>query len=120
MGSNTFRVTVGEFSTYSFTVTDESEGVQVQVEGPAEDTYFLNVTNNNYEFNWALIETSSVSVVTFVATDTLGVSSILSPRVEVCACRNGGNCTTNGILGIDSNAVIMRCECSLGKILIQH
>ena len=52
--------------------------------------------------------------ITIEASDTMGAISTLSPRVEICACQNGGNCTLNGLLGIDTNVVDMLCQCDQG------
>jgi len=98
---------------YSFTATDEGD-ITIAVQGPQPDTYTFTVNGNMRTFSWTVMEPSNASV-TFVATDSLSATSTLSPRVEMCACQNGGNCTLDGILGIDGNTVIMRCECPPGK-----
>lgn len=110
-GPESFRVNTGQTSTYTFTVTDEDESVDVTVQGPS--TQSLTQNGNTYTFSWTV---SEVNVqVTFVATDSMNVVSTLSPLIEVCACQNNGNCTLEGVLGIEENIIDMRCECTPGN-----
>ena len=112
-GSNIFRVDTREASVYSFTVTDDGDGFTVAVQGGMPDGSTLEQESGNYTFTWTQLEPDNTSLV-FVANDSLGAASTLSPRVEVCACQNRGNCTLDGILGMESNTVIMECECPEG------
>ena len=114
-GLDTFRVNVGQMSTYMFTVTDETDSITVTVQGPENlDSYSLTSDANTYSFSWTVTEIAQVSV-TFVATDPMNAVSTHSPRVEICACQYNGTCTLGGVLSTDGNAVIMECECLPGK-----
>ena len=38
------------------------------------------------------------------------ISSLFKPVVQLCACENGGNCTTDGLLDIDYRSVVLNCD----------
>ena len=113
-GPSTIRVTLGEIPLYFFNVTDEGN-ITIAVKGLQTGTYVLH-GNNVITFPW--IPQPFNTSVTFVATDSLNVTSTLSPRVEMCACQNEGKCTLDGILGFSDSTVIMRCECPQGEKLM--
>lgn len=68
-----------------------------------------------YSFSWTLQEPTDLSL-SFVATNSMNALSLLTPRVKICACSNGGTCTLDGILSIQNNSVVMACECPEGSI----
>ena len=116
-GSMTFRVTTGQSALYSFTATDSgSVTVVPAVQGLASNTYTFSSSNNTYSLTLTLVEPTNISVA-FIATDNMNAVSTISPRVEICACQNGGVCTLDGILTADASSVVMRCECPEGKLL---
>lgn len=51
----------------------------------------------------------------FSATDSLGATGTFTLRLEVCACRNGGNCTLEGVVNPSADVVIMNCICPPGN-----
>lgn len=51
--------------------------------------------------------------VTFFATDSMDVTSVLTPFVEICGCVNDGNCTFN-VPDPDTSPLIMACDCPPG------
>ena len=116
MGPSSFLLNAGELSIYTFNASDDSEEqVQVNIVGglPANAT-FLQVDSTTYTFTWRLTDPNHVSNLTFYASDSSGAVSVLSPEIVVCACRNGGNCTTEGVLSAQNNVMIMNCICPSG------
>lgn len=105
-------MTVGQTSTYTFTVTDEEESIDVTVLGL--DSSSLTQDGNIYTFSWTITAVVN-DPITFVATDSMNVVSTLSPLIEVCNCQNGGNCTLEGVLSIENNTIDMNCQCTPGN-----
>ena len=73
-----------------------------------------NLTNisNAFTFSW---NPADMYRLTFYATDLLGAIEILRPKVYMCSCLNGGNCTWDGTLNSTQNITIMQCNCSPGE-----
>lgn len=112
-GLTTFRVIVGSTSSYIFTAVD-TDDVVVTIEGPPASHYTLIQNGNSYTLNF-LVSSVFTYETMIVAMDTMDVASTLNPRVEICACQNGGNCTLDGIITQTSNVVDMLCMCTSGK-----
>ena len=71
-----------------------------------------------YRFTWALPglgEEEEVSPLQFYARDSLGAVGTFTPRLEVCACESGGECTLEGVANPLADVVIMTCICNLGE-----
>ena len=66
-----------------------------------------------YKFSWTIPKVDNVSL-TFFAIDSFNSTSILSVQLQICACRNGGNCTSTGLSNIDAQSIVMRCDCPKG------
>ena len=110
--------TVGEESVYTFTVTSDSQNIIVIILHEGEETLPSGVQLNNsdgdsYTITWTPSDNTSVLNLTIVATDQTfqNISSIFNPVVQLCACENGGNCTTDGLLDTDFRFVVLNCEC---------
>ena len=113
-GENLFTVTVGQQAEYTFTVTDAKNTFVVGVLGGLPiSSELINQGDGVFTFSWTLQQPTNMSL-TFFARDSLNASSTLSPRVEVCACANGGECTLDGLLSTDYSTVIMNCLCTEG------
>lgn len=114
-GHSTVRVTVGIEFVYNFSVIEtKGDNFTVEVAGGLPSNSALSDDGNgNYTFRWLLLEPTTFEL-TFTATDSKGAASSLNPNVEVCACKNGGNCTTFG-QGLGST-LIMSCDCHQGLI----
>lgn len=52
----------------------------------------------------------------FSAVDSQEAVTTYTPRVQVCACQNNGNCTLEGATVID-DIIIMNCICSPGIVM---
>ena len=105
---------VGEQAQYTFTVTDPGDTFIVGVLGGLPiSSDLINKGEGMFSFLWALQQPTNISLA-FFARDSLNASSNLNPRVEVCACANGGECTLDGLLSTDDNTVIMNCLCTEG------
>ena len=110
--NSTFVVTVGRPSVYYFTV--DASNVTVGVVGGVPIGATLMGVHGMYTFTWTLEGPLNLSL-TFSAMDSYNVTSLLSVRVEVCACQNGGNCTLDGLVGVAlGQSVVMNCVCSKG------
>ena len=113
-GSDTFRVTVGQEAVYQFTVNDDAgDNFTVEVVGGLPPSSSLTDDGEgSYTFRWTLQEPTTDEL-SFAAVDSEGAASLLTPTVEVCACKNGGNCT---ILGQrpSGSTFTMSCNCPKG------
>jgi len=110
--------TVGTSSSYSFTV-NSSVNVIVTINeqntlppnaafiGSGDDyTLTLNPASINEEFN-----------VTIIATGRQNATSMFVPRVQLCGCMNGGNCTEAGVPILQLPFVVLNCECPAGRYI---
>jgi len=119
-----FLATVGEESVYTFTVTSDSDNINVMVlQNEGEDMLPDGVALSNdisvYNITWTA-DNSTVLNLTIVATDpsNQNVSSMFTPTIQLCACQNGGNCTTDGLLNTDLTFVVLNCNCPAGMCRI--
>lgn len=113
----TFRVNLGQESTFTLYVEDPGDEFNLTIRGGLpEDSVLEEVDEGEYEFCWTLQEITTEPLV-FVANDTRGAFSVFVPTVEVCACVNGGNCTLDGLLTSDAT-VVMNCVCNDGTLML--
>ena len=117
----TFMATVGNESVYTFTVSSDSENINVIILHEGEETLPSGVQLNNFDgdswtITWTPVDNTAVLNLTIVAVDVdmNNISSFFNPVVQLCACGNGGNCTTDGLLDIDYSFVVLNCECPEG------
>ena len=95
-------------------VTDPGDNFTLRLDGGLpENSVLEKISRNNYIFRWNLQAVTDRSLV-FIATDTRDASSTYMPRVEICACKNGGICTLTGVVS-DKPTVVMNCQCSEGE-----
>ena len=118
-----FEVTIGEESVYNFALTDDrDDSIEVNIEGGFIEYELTLVPNsNNFTYTVTLVDTtnvSNISTLIFSANDSMSAVGVLSPRLEICACQNGGNCTQEGILGTVNNVVVLQCTCPGGQCTI--
>ena len=113
--------TVGEESGYTFTVSSDSQNINVIILHEGEETLPSGVQLNNpdgdsYTITWTPADNTSVLNLTIVAVDLNfeNISSIFKPVVHLCACENGGNCTIDGLLTNDFSFVVLNCKCPEG------
>ena len=116
--------TVGEESVYTFTVSSDSENISVIILHEGEETLPSGVQLNNpdgdsWTITWTPADNTSVLNMTIVAVDLNmnDISSIFNPVVQLCACENGGNCTTDGLPVNDFSFVILNCDCPEGTCM---
>ena len=108
---------MGQESVYQFTVVDDS-GDNFTVElvgGLPPNASLTDDGEGSYTFRWTLQE-PLLTELNFVAVDSAGAGSGITPLVEVCACINGGECTLSGEPFNESSTVIMNCDCPRGII----
>ena len=117
----TFMATVGKESIYTFTVSSDSENINVVILHEGEETLPSGVQLNNadgdsWTITWTPADNTAALHLIIVATDLNfeNISSVFKPVVHLCACINGGNCTINGLLNIDYNFMLLNCECPGG------
>ena len=113
--------TVGEESVYTFTVSSDSQNINVIILHEGEETLPSGVQLNNpdgdsYTITWTPADNTAALNLTIVAADLnmKNISSIFSPVVQLCACANGGSCTTDGLLTNDFSFIVLNCECPEG------
>ena len=114
--------TVGEESVYTFTVSSDIENINVMILHEGKETLPSGVQLNNpdgdsWTITWRPADNTSVLNLTIVAVhlNMNNISSVFNPIVLLCACDNGGNCTTDGLPPFDSFATL-NCDCPEGKL----
>lgn len=120
VGESVFDITVDQLSVYEFYVVD-SDGDNFSVgivDDPLMSSSLIKKSDGVFEFQLTLREPTDLSL-TFIATDSFNGSSTLSPRLEVCACANGGECSLEGLLNTDAATQVMNCICPPGRPLIK-
>ena len=114
VGNKTLRVIVGQETMYSFTVEDTTDNFTVNaIERQVVNTSLTNDGNGNFTYTFTVYKPSNVTL-TFLAEDSMGAATSLTPILELCSCVHGGNCTLQGLLTIESTTIIMNCECPEG------
>ena len=113
--------TVGEESVYTFTVSSDSQNISVVILHEGEETLPSGVQLNNpdgdsYTITWTPADNTSVLNLTIVAIDNdQNISSIFNPFIQLCACINEGNCTSDGLLNTHYDFIVLNCECPKGE-----
>ena len=113
IGESTYTITVGHASVYRFSVLDVYNNASVGVVGGIPQGATLTGSHGNYTLTWILSAALNISL-TLYAVDSFNSTSWYPVHIVICGCQNGGNCTSNGLVGNDSNTVIMNCVCSKG------
>eukprot|EP00118_Oscarella_pearsei_P011047 m.71118 g.71118 ORF g.71118 m.71118 type:complete len:1682 (+) comp35728_c0_seq1:100-5145(+) len=116
-GNDTIRAYVNVTSVYEFDVSDPNDTVTVSLTGllPPASAYNLSRNGSKYHFTWTPSGLTSVDL-QFVATDSLGATSLLNPLVRLCPCRLELNATCSDVDETDENIrfVIQSCSCGPG------
>ena len=112
-GDSTFMITVGQSSVYRFNVQDIYNNATVGVVGGIPKGATLTGSQGSYIITWILSAAQNISL-TLYAVDSFNSTSWYLVHIVICGCQNGGNCTSNGLVGNDKNTVIMNCECARG------
>ena len=106
-------------ATLYLSVMDPGDNVTLSVQGGLPDTATLEeLTEGEFVFQWTLQEVT-YEPLTFVANDSKGAASVFSPKLEVCACANGGNCSFDGISS-NNVTIVMNCQCTQGMQSFVH
>ena len=102
-------------NSYNFTVQDPGDNITVSVVGGLPFTTLLEESNEgHYTLHWSPNETPNATL-TLLATDSLGALSAFTPKVHVCACFNGGNCTLEGVISTDNSTIVLNCDYTEGN-----
>lgn len=123
VGPPVFFVSIGEESSYTFNATDDHGNFTLMVEGGLPSNATLRSTGDSYTLTWMfgtpVDELHNFNrTIRITARDSLNASSLLAPQLRICACGEGGNCTTEGLLNISINPLILNCDCTPGKLVI--
>lgn len=118
LGPRILQIRFGETAELHFNVTDNNiSTINVYVAGGVPENATLTPFPGNdyidYVFKWLITEETSAHLV-FVAEDEMEARSVLNVQVQICACLYG-NCTTNGVIGLSANIVMLNCECPEGE-----
>ena len=112
-----FRIDIGIEAEYSLTVEDQTDSFTLTIQGGLpQNSDLISLEDGAYIFRWNLQEPTTNPLV-FVAIDSQGAASTFVPKVEVCACVNGGVCTEDGLLTTNST-VVLNCQCTEGRFNI--
>lgn len=119
MGHNNFFVTIGERSYYTFNVTDDHNNFTLAVEGGLPNNASLQIDGSLYTLTWTLsLPFDQISnfnkTIQIIAKDELNATALLSPQIQICTCGEGGSCTSEGLLNVSTNPLILNCDCSPG------
>ena len=85
---------------------------------PLGSTMFTPLGEGLFQFTWnldSLEEDDEIPPLTIYATDSVGAVGTYTPRLEICACQNDGNCTLDGVGNTDAPVVILNCACLPGE-----
>ena len=111
------RVNLEEEFTYSLTVVDPGDNFTLTVLGElANQAQFEKIDDEQYSLKLNL-KTLTNDALVLVANDSKGASTTFIPILEICACVNGGQCTTEGVL-TSNTTIIMKCLCDEGNVLV--
>ena len=98
---------------FNFRVSDPNDNFTLNVLNASGNYSLQRISREEFAFNWKLDYITNDPLI-FIANDSSGAASFFSPIIEVCACTNGGYCTSAGIS--TTNATItMRCVCPKGQ-----
>ena len=108
---------VGTDSIYTFSVTgDINMNIIIIINGqttlPPSTTF--TSSGNTFTLTWNPVDTNEEFNVTIIAIAERNVSSMFVPRVQLCGCINGGNCTEAGVLNLEPPFVVLNCDCPAG------
>lgn len=107
------QINIGVAVEYTLIVVDPIDSVTLSIEGGLPDNSALtSLGDGTYVFRWNLDEPTTKTLV-FIANDSRGAAASFVPRVEVCACKNGGVCTLDGVLTSNST-ILLHCLCTEG------
>ena len=100
-------------------MTDDHNNFTLIVEGGLPDNANLQVDGSLYTLTWTLsLPLHQINVfnktMQIIAKDELNATALLAPQIHICACGEGGNCTSEGLLNVSSNPLILNCDCSPG------
>ena len=123
VGPSVFYVMIGEESLYTFNATDDSGDFTLMVEGGLPPNATIDSIDSSYTLTWTLRSTPNQltdfnKTIQIIARDALNATSLLAPQIRICACGEGGNCTTEGVLNISVNPLILNCDCTPGKFAL--
>ena len=107
--------TVGIDSIYSFTVTG-SINVTVVINGQEAlppNTMFTR-SGDTFTLTWNPVDINEEFNVTIIAVAQQTARALFVPRVQLCGCLNGGNCTEVGVPNLQLPFNILNCECPAG------
>ena len=104
---------VGIESNYLFTVTG-SINVTVVING--QELSLLG-SGNAFTLPWRPANINEGYNVTIIATAGQNARAVFVPRVQLCGCINGGNCTTAGVLNLQLPFNVLNCECPAGNYI---
>lgn len=109
---SSINVTVG--SVASFTVnarSPNSYSINYTLTGNVPSGISFPNGSNNGSFKWNVMSANPV-LLTFIATDSRGKSSSLTPVVNMCNCSNNTQCMWNSAVG--EAFAIVPCRCPAG------
>ena len=92
----------------------------LMVEGGLPDNATLHNDGSSYTLTWMLARSPQQlfdfnQTIQIIARDELNATSLIVPQIQICACGEGGNCTSEGVLNASVNPLILDCECSEGQ-----
>ena len=102
-------------SIYSFTVTGSND-VTVAINGQESLPSNANFTRsgNTFTLVWNPIDINEEFNVTIIAISERNARALFVPRVQLCGCVNGGNCTTVGVSNLQLPFNVLNCDCPAG------
>ena len=111
-----FMATVRIDSIYSFNVTGSiNVNVMINGQGTLPPNAAFTGSGNTFTLTWNPADITEEFNVTIIAIAERNASRMFVPRVQLCGCMNGGNCTEAGVLNLEAPFVILNCDCPAGS-----
>ena len=107
--------TVGVDTIYSFTVTgskDVTVSINRQETLPSNSNF--TKSGNTFTLTWNPVDINEEFNVTIIAIAERNARALFVPRVQLCGCVNGGNCTNVGVPNLQLPFNVLNCECPAG------
>ena len=122
-----FFAMVGSKSNYTFSLVSDVGFLTFAFNGvigssalPSSiDITVSQVNSTTLSLSWIPIhhtESFQFDVITYRLVRSMpNAYSLFRPQVQLCNCKNGGTCTTDGVLQYDNSFVLLQCICLAGK-----
>lgn len=82
------------------------------VGGLPPNSELVGVGNGMYEFRITLTSVANSFALEILAEDDQNAGYVFSTQVQICACMNGGTCTTVSLVDLSLSPLLLACDCT--------